>query len=79
MVEAIFAYAKNLISCFFQKKSFLRESITKMTKIFRQKRGFRENSIVFLKEQKTDYHPITKSQFSIFLRKLTFFEGNGVP
>ena len=54
-------YLKNLILCFFQKKAFLRESITKMTKIFGQKKGFRENPIVLLKEQKTDYHPITKS------------------
>ena len=58
--------SKKLDFMFFQKKSFLRESITKMTKIFGQKRGFLENSIGFLKEQKTDYHPIKKSQFSIF-------------
>ena len=46
----ILLYLKNLISCFFQQKSFLRDSITKMMKIFGQKRGFRENPIVFLKE-----------------------------
>ena len=58
--------SKKLDFMFFQKKSSLRESITKMTKIFGQKKGFLEYPIVFLKEQKTDYHPITKSQFSIF-------------
>ena len=68
-------YLKNLLSCLLQRKPFLGESITKMPKIFGQKRGFRENFIVFLKEQKTDYHPITKSQFSIFkfLTKIDYF------
>ena len=44
-----------------------------MTKIFGKKRDFLENPIVFLKEQKMDYHPIAKSQFSIFY----FFDGEG--
>ena len=38
---------------------------------------FRRKPIVILKEQNMPYHPIVLSQFSIFSRKLTFFEWGG--
>ena len=38
---------------------------------------FGKKSIVILTEENMGYHPMVLSQFSIFWRKSTFFEGGG--
>jgi hypothetical protein len=48
---------------------------TKIIKSFGKEWGIKLETTLFLKEQKLGYSPVHLSQFALFWRKLTFFEG----